>query len=403
MNGRRGRAGRRRPWRRSVARLAALATATASTVLVAAGCGSSAPTPTVAAPPGAPPVTVGIVPNSFGAGGDAAVQATQQEVRDLGVGWIREEIGWDEVEPARGVERWQRLDAVMARSARNGLRVLPLLLGTPSWAGSESLALPDDVPAFAAFAARAAARYGPGGSFWRARPQLDGALAPLWFELWNEPYYKSFARGGVDPARYAAMVEAAVAAGRRANSQARWLVAFDLTYERADGERADWIAPLFAAAPRLAASVDGIALHPYSFYAPDAGEDAAALAFRVDRVGAILRELAAHGVGRGVPVWFTEIGWSTCSRRPECVDEHEQAQRFADLFARVWSDWGSRVRRSSRTTCATSPTAPRTTSRPISGCCAPTARASGRPTSSRRPRAEPAERKAHRDHAVLFL
>jgi len=343
MSGRRGRAGRRRR-RRPLARLAAVASV-ATVAALLAGCESSAPTPTVVGPPpGAPPVTVGIVPNSFGAGGDAAVQAAQREVRDLGVGWIREEIAWDEVEPARGVERWQRIDALMERSARNGLRVLPLLLGTPSWAGSASLALPDDVAAFATFAARVAARYGPGGSFWRARPQLDAALAPRWFELWNEPYFESFARGGVDPARYAAMVEAAVAAGRGANAQARWLVAFDLTYERGDGERADWIAPLFAAAPDLAASVDGIALHPYSFYAPDAGRDAAALAFRVDRVGAILRELAAHGVGREVPVWFTEIGWSTCSRRPECVDEHEQAQRFADLFARVWSDWGRRVR-----------------------------------------------------------
>ncbi|HST43164.1 MAG TPA: beta-galactosidase, partial [Conexibacter sp.] len=314
--------------------------------LLLSGCEARSPsTPTVAQPPvGAPPLTVGIVPNSFGAGDDEAVQAAQEEVRGLGVGWIREEIGWPEVEPRRGEFDWARIDALMERSTRNGLRVLPLLLGTPPWAGPQTLALPDDVDAFAAFAGRVAARYGPDGSFWRARPQLDATFAPQWFELWNEPYYESFARSGVDPARYAALVRAAVTAGRGANPRARWLVAFDLTYERADGERAEWIDPLFAAEPGLAATIDGIALHPYSFFEPSAGPDEAALAFRVARVGTVLAELAAHGVGDDVPVWFTEIGWSSCSLRPECVSEHEQAQRFADLFQRVWSGWDRRVR-----------------------------------------------------------
>jgi hypothetical protein len=60
--------------------------------------------------------------------------------------------------------------------------VLPILDSPPAWARGAGLQR-----AYAAFTAQAVARYGPGGSFWRAHPQWRAAT-PVWFELWNEPY-----------------------------------------------------------------------------------------------------------------------------------------------------------------------------------------------------------------------
>jgi hypothetical protein len=308
--------------------------------LALGGCGE-APVKLQPPPAGAPPLIVGVIANTLGAG--SAMGAEQHRVNSLGVRWIREELDWTSAEPQPGVFTWGEFDRLLQSAAAHRLRVLPLLLGTPGWAGPRSLGLPDDPRAFAAFAAAAAARYGPSGSFWHAHPELDSKLAPQWFELWNEPYTLSYSRGGVDPARYAAMVLDAGRAGRAANPRTRWLMAADLEYKNSSGARVDWLAALYAAEPKLNAGFDGVAVHPYSFYSPNAGPDTADIDFRFDRVGAIEDELTAHGAGRK-PMWITELGWSTCDLRPDCASAHDQAQWLADAFAKVRSTYASFVR-----------------------------------------------------------
>ncbi|MGN6190197.1 MAG: hypothetical protein ACTHOE_14990 [Conexibacter sp.] len=302
-----------------------------------AGCAGRARSVTVPAPPrGAPPLRTGIVLNALGAGSERRRRIELDRARALGVGWIREELPWGAIERSRGRYRWRQFDLLLADAARARLRVLPLLLGTPLWAaprGAGHFALPSDPRTFGAFAAKAAARYGPGGTFWRAHPRLDGRLAPQWFELWNEPYTRFYSTTGVDPVRYAAMVHAAIVAGRAANPAARWLMAADLTYLDAAGRRQQWLPALAAADPGLLRLVDGVAVHPYVFGTPGA-DTAIPLPFRFERIDAIARELDALGAPR-VPLWITEIGWSTCDKRPDCGSEQDQAQRLADVFTRV--------------------------------------------------------------------
>ena len=298
------------------------------------GCARDAGSVTVPAPPrGAPPLRAGLVVNALGAGSEQRRRIELAQAQALGVRWIREQLPWGSIERSPGRYRWRQFDGLMAAAARARLRVLPLLLGTPRWAGPASFALPNDPDDFGAFAAHAAARYGPGGTFWRAHPRLDDQLAPRWFELWNEPYYRFFSTTGVDPARYAAMVRAATVAGRAANRATRWLMAADLTYLDGAGQRRDWLPALAAADPGLMGLVDGVAVHPYVFGAPGT-DDGIPLPFRFERIDAIARELTALGAGR-VPLWITEIGWSTCEVRPDCGSEREQAQRIADVFTRV--------------------------------------------------------------------
>ncbi len=297
------------------------------------GCASTS-SAVVVTPPraGTPPLIVGVVADTLDASGSSRA-LEQRKIRSLGVRWIREDVRWPALEPRPGVFRWNSFDHLMIAAAKHGLHVLPLLLGTPQWAGPAPFDLPNDPAEFGAFAARVAARYGPRGVFWRHHHRLHSDLAPQWFEVWNEPYTLPYSQSGIDPARYAQMVMAAARDGRAANPRTRWLLAADLYYKTATGE-GDWLAALYAAEPNLNRAFDGVAIHPYSFYGPTAGASAAALEYRFDRIGAIARELARHGAGHK-PLWITELGWSTCQLRPDCVSAHDQAQRLAAAFAQI--------------------------------------------------------------------
>jgi hypothetical protein len=284
-------------------------------------------------------LTVGLVANTL----DAGHQGREQDrVRATGARYIREEFRWEDLEPRQGRWSWGATDRLMTNAARRGIRVLPLLFTTPSWAHRSGISFPSDPATFGTFAAALARRYGPGGGFWRRHRGLNGSLAPAWFELWNEPFLERFSSGGVDPARYAAMVQAAAGAGRAANSRTRWLMAVDLAYDDTRGNEHSWLDALYDAAPNLNDGFDGVAVHPYSFLPPTA-TDRLDIRYRFDRVGAISDQLDEHGA-RDKPIWITELGWSTCSRRPDCVDEGAQARNIRDAFRLVRGEYRDRVR-----------------------------------------------------------
>jgi hypothetical protein len=282
---------------------------------------------------------VGLVANTLEAGHQGREQA---RVRSTGARYIREEFRWEDIEPSQGRWRWATTDRLMVNATRRGLRVLPLLFTTPSWAHRSGILFPSDPATFGTFAGALARRYGPGGAFWRSHRRLDAALAPAWFELWNEPFLERFSSGGVDPARYAAMVQAAARSGRAANRRTRWLMAVDLDYDDRGGAEHSWIDALYDAAPNLNDSFDGVAVHPYTFLPPTA-TGRLDIRYRFDRIGAIADRLDEHDA-RAKPIWITELGWSTCTRRPDCVDEAAQARNIRDAFRLVRGEYRGRVR-----------------------------------------------------------
>jgi hypothetical protein len=248
----------------------------------------------------------GLHANRWGRGAEGPYELDRMQA--MGVGWIREEF-----DSAPNDES----DTLYANAARRGLRILPLL--------QKSSALPADVNEYANVVAAFARRYGPGGDFWAAHPEL-ASMASTHFEVYNEPYGDWY--GPVEPGRFASLLRAVVPRARQANPQAKFLIPVDRT---PDGERHTWIDDLYRADPGLNELFDGVAMHPYSGNrAPDEPNDPWGFVRIVDARNA----LQSHGAG-DKDFWITEVGWSTCPGDPEwCVSEGQQAanmERLAEL------------------------------------------------------------------------
>ncbi|MBI5106928.1 MAG: beta-galactosidase [Solirubrobacterales bacterium] len=236
-------------------------------------------------------------------GEGASVPTEVAQVARTGARWLREDLEWNRAEPAPGRFDWRAFDGVVAAAAREGVRVLPILDAAPCWAAPAGTApeecwrtLPAREGTLARFAAAAAARFGPGGAFWLAHPELDAQLASPWLEVWNEPYFPTGAQP-VDAARYAQLFAAAAAAGRAANPATRWLAAATTTYTASAGGFGAWAPALRA----VAGDVDGLSLHVYPGDRPPEG----AITAFVDDV--------LDGLGEPRPVWVTELGYAACA------------------------------------------------------------------------------------------
>ena len=141
-----------------------------------------------------------------------------------------------------------------------------------------------------------------------------GTRVAAW-EVWNEPNQRAFFRGSARD--YAHLLHAVAA---RVDPAA---VILGGSIAEADPGFVD---ALYAEH----APFDALSVHPY---VGDRG--AAALDDRLDAVRAVQRD---HGDIR--PLWLTELGWSTSTRRggpgwARGVDEATQARRLTDTFARL--------------------------------------------------------------------
>ena len=268
---------------------------------------------------------------------DRALDDQAREVGAIGVSRIREDLSWDEIEREPGQFDWERSDRLFEAAARAGLTVLPILNGTPSWVPTDGTTVSSDPEPFARFAAAAVERYGPNGTFWTTSPEL-AKYAPVWFEIYNEPYLPTEDGAVPDPGRYAALVATAIPRARAANPRARFLLAGE-TYMTPDyAEYSPWMSALYEAEPELGEYFDGVAAHPYGSGPPQVYDRARRDRSQTRRVEELDAILAENGDGEK-PIWITEIGWSTCPSGHECVGEEEQAEYLRQTFDLLEERW----------------------------------------------------------------
>ena len=232
--------------------------------------------------------------------------------REVGANTVRVALIWSAVEPtAKG--RYQpgvlaKLDDLMSGAAARGMRVLPVLYGSPCWASSnpagctaESSAWPPRNPAdYADFAAFVARRY-------------PGTLAAI--EVWNEPDHinEYYWKGPNKPQTYAALVKGTYPVVKAADPGLPVLAGSIV------GANGRFLEALYAEG--IKGSYDGLSIHYY------------------DLVLAAIRaiEPSRKAAGDTTPLWATEFGWDSCAPLKEqggqiCVTPERAKTNLEDVF-----------------------------------------------------------------------
>jgi polysaccharide biosynthesis protein PslG len=270
----------------------------------------------------------GVVVNGLLDAPGAPLDAQSAAMRRAGVSTERIEISWDLVEPTRGRFDFSLPDRKVLAAARARIDVLALILRTPSWAAlqpGQPFSPPRDPAQYAAFARTLVARYGPGGSLWRAHPGVRPRPIRAW-EVWNEPnlsvYWtkQPFMRG------YAHLLNATYAAIKRADRRATVVMAAMANFSWRDLSR------LYRSGG-VKLRFDAAAAHPFTGHPSNAVK-----IVRLNR-----HVLDRHGARR-TPIWLTELTWSSAKgrKKPLTKDwettEKGQARRLRQaytLFARA--------------------------------------------------------------------
>ena len=259
---------------------------------------------------GSEELSIGVVPQRSFDEGEA------QAMAEAGISSVRVWFSWADVERERGRFDWGTLDETVAVGAGGRLTTLPFLFGTPGWAAADdgqdcegwgcvtyAPRTESSRAAFAEFAAAAVRRYGPGGRFWDLHRALPYRPIEIW-QIWNEQNLVSFYRPAVDPIAYASIVQVAARAIHREDPGAE-VVLGGLTGTRSNDRRMStgaFLTRLYSV-PGIAASFDGVAVHPYN----------RKVRGTIDQVEAARSVASAHS--DHPDLWITELGWASAGKR----------------------------------------------------------------------------------------
>ncbi len=264
--------------------------------------GAPSPTPL---PPPVPKPDWGLQVHLFGLDVDQVLTWA----RGTGVGWIKQQVEWTNIEHAPGQYDWAELDRIVDKVNGYGFKLLLGVNHAPAWMRTDPVEYgpPHDPAEFGRFMGLLAARY-------------RGRVAA--YELWNEPNLRREWRGEpLDPALFVALVQAGSEAIRAADPDALVISGAPAVTGINDGVTAvdDRVYLRGMLAAGVARWVDGIGVHPYGFANPpeaswrDAQQvssshnDHPSFFFR-DTLEDYRALLVAAGAG-DLPLWVTEFGW----------------------------------------------------------------------------------------------
>ncbi len=223
--------------------------------------------------------------------------------RAAGFGIVRQTFSWARIETAPNALSFTVYDQVMAAAALAGIAVLPVLQDPPAWRSTapatgalDDMYPPRDPAAMAVLAGLLVQRYGPGGSFWAAHPELPPSPIRSW-QVWNEPNTPNFWAPEPDPAGYAELLRAVSAAIRVADPAAE-VVSAGLPASDHGVPLSTFLDGMYAAGAR--GTFDTLAIHPYASDAETVLGILRVARDEVDRLG-----------DAGRPIWATEFGWAT--------------------------------------------------------------------------------------------
>lgn len=235
--------------------------------------------------------------------GKRQLNARLAGIRRTGVGWVRLDLSWADVQPGSAkVHHWKRFDRVVSAAHAHHLDLLPTLAYTPAWARPRGChtdkCAPASDAAFARFAKSAVTRY-------RARG------VHTW-EIWNEENTAGFWAPKPDAAAYSSLLLKTTAAIRVADRHAV-VISGGLTATLNRPGAMDTRTFLRRMCQHgVNRVVDGIGYHPYTF--PFLASQHTTEGTAWDKIGrtsvsfeSILRSFRTPNL----PIWITEYGAPT--------------------------------------------------------------------------------------------
>ena len=201
------------------------------------------------------------------------------------VGTLRINLAWGSVQagPDAGYD-WSHYDGVIGEAATNGIRILPTVYSSPTWAEPtpEYPPLGARLPEFEDFARAAVRRYGSDGSFWSDNPDLPSLPITDW-QVWNEPNSPLFWKPAPDPAKYLALLRGFDSAVREADPAARIMLGGLFPTPRGGIDMTDFVSALYRGGAK--GLFDSVALHPYVATPRDALASVEQMRAALDRLG----------------------------------------------------------------------------------------------------------------------
>ena len=252
------------------------------------------------------------------------------------IGTLRILVQWSSIDPTSADDyAWSGIDELFAGAARNRVRILPFLYGTPNWVAALDGRTCADCSPFAPTSAAAlaawgqfvrdfTARYGTNGTFWQANPGIP-QLPPKAVQIWNEQNSPTFYAPKPSIGGFAKLLQRAHAAVDAVDPSAEVVLGgmfgTPLGGRRPGFSAWDYLDKLYDQ-EGIKRHFDGYALHPY--------------AARMSKVKAQI-DLSRAEVRRardgGAELWITEIGWaSDGSPNPLNRGRQGQAQRLREAF-----------------------------------------------------------------------
>lgn len=200
----------------------------------------------------------------------------------LGAGWNRWPLYWDEVELVPGTFDWGAYDRLVIDDVSYDLNINAILLDRPEFHADGNIIAGLNEPVFsdgsnipgadktinpenpwAFFVYEAVQRYKPGGLLAQQQGWFRGEGVRVW-EVWNEPDFEGFWRGGI--VNYARLLKVAYLAAHHADPDA--IVMFGGLLYNTD---ANWLARVLAIyaqdgqAARNNWYMDAVAVHSYGY------------------------------------------------------------------------------------------------------------------------------------------
>ena len=240
-------------------------------------------------------------------------------------------LKWRDIERTRGSYDWSERDRMIGGLAKEGIRSLPFVWGSPSWVGNGTVGHPPigtaaEIQGWQNFLRAAVARYGPGGSYWVNKYRQDypdaGAAVPIQsWQIWNEPNLKKYFSPGSTTQqtaqKYARLLSISYDAIKSRDPQAKVVLAgMPSTPDVAGSSKAwDFLKALYGVAG-VKADFDVGALHPY-------GCNLEQTRYGISQFSATMKN---HGDG-ATPLWLTEFAWGSGAPDNFCKNKGLTGQR----------------------------------------------------------------------------